>query len=121
MPGRLETEVGVGATLLTSPYLTHHMAEFWDEPDAFRPERFLGQRAAHRHRYAYFPFGGGPHQCVGRHVFQAEAQLIAASPLTRFRPSLSREGVPALRVAATLLPDEPVRMMLAPVEHQRAA
>jgi enediyne biosynthesis protein E7 len=110
-----------GATLLISPFLTHHMAEFWPDPDAFDPERFGPGAGPHRHRYAYFPFGGGPHQCLGRHVFQVEAQLIVASLLSRFRPAPSSSGVPALKVAATLLPDERVRMVLDPIESRRAA
>lgn len=115
-----DVRIEAGATLLISPFLTHHMPDFWPEPEVFDPERFR-PGARHRHRYAYFPFGGGPHQCLGRHVFQVEAQLIVASLLSRFRPAPSAAGVPALKVAATLLPDERVRMVLKPVQRQRAA
>jgi cytochrome P450 len=110
-----------GATVLISPFLTHHMPEFWPDPEAFDPERFRADAGPHRHRYAYFPFGGGPHQCLGRHVFQVEAQLIVASLLSRFRPAPSAAGVPPLKVAATLLPDERVRMVLQSIERRRAA
>lgn len=108
--------VAAGSTLLISPYLTHHLAEFWPRPDVFDPDR-----PPPTHRYAYFPFGGGPHQCLGRYVFLQEAQIIVASILSRFRPVGSRSEVPSLRVAATLLPAERVHLTLAPVERRLAA
>ncbi|WP_173155863.1 cytochrome P450 [Phytohabitans suffuscus] len=114
-----DTRIEAGATLLISPFLTHRMAEFWPDPQRFDPERFVAGGAPHR--YAYFPFGGGPHQCLGRHVFQVEAQLIVASVLSRIRPVPSSAGVPALKVAATLLPEERVRMAFEPVASRRAA
>ncbi|WP_246274804.1 cytochrome P450 [Phytohabitans houttuyneae] len=111
------TGIPPGATLLVSPFLTHQMAEFWPDPQRFDPERFLSGGIPHR--YAYFPFGGGPHQCLGRHVFQVEAQLIVASLLSRMRPVPSSAPVPSLKVAATLLPHERVRMAFAPASRQQ--
>lgn len=69
----------------------------WDEPARFDPDRFLPERARHYHRYAYFPFGGGPHQCIGRHIFNVEAQLILTSILSRFRPGCRRRCRPSRR------------------------
>jgi cytochrome P450 len=113
--------IGAGATVLISPFLTQRMDAYWDRPGDFDPDRFLPERAAQRHRYAYFPFGGGPHQCLGRHVFQVEAQLIVASILTRFLPGPALSEVPAPQVAATLLPERRVRMTLRPLQRQLAA
>ncbi|MBG6086298.1 cytochrome P450 [Actinomadura viridis] len=108
-----------GDTVLISPYLTHRLKSVWDEPARFDPDRFLPERARHYHRYAYFPFGGGPHQCIGRHIFNVEAQLILTSILSRFRPRLS-EAVPAEpQIGATLRPRKPIEMTLIP--HRRSA
>jgi cytochrome P450 len=104
-----------GNSVLISPFLTHRLESVWDRPLEFDPDRFLPERAAGRHRYAYFPFGGGPHQCIGRHVFNVEAQMILASILSRFRPTLSA-SVPAMpRIGATLRPREAVEMNLTPI------
>ncbi|TDD70379.1 cytochrome P450 [Actinomadura rubrisoli] len=104
-----------GDPILISPFLTHRLATVWDRPLEFDPDRFTPENAQHRHRYAYFPFGGGPHQCIGRHVFNVEAQMILTSILSRFRPSLS-EAVPAMpRIGATLRPRQPLEMRLTPV------
>jgi cytochrome P450 len=105
-----------GGTVLISPYLTQRMPGFWDSPEVFDPERFAADRAEHRHRYAYFPFGGGPHQCIGRHVFTLEAQLIVATVLSRFRTTVSGTGMPTPQAAASLRPRQRVTMTLRPVE-----
>ena len=54
-----------------------------DEPDVFDPERFEPGRVAGRHRFAYFPFGGGPRLCIGNQFALTEAQLILATILPR--------------------------------------
>ncbi|MFN8423797.1 MAG: cytochrome P450 [Anaerolineae bacterium] len=70
------------------PYLVHHDPRFWDEPEAFRPERFLDGGGL-CHPFAYLPFGGGPRKCIGETFALAEAQLILATLLphvTMMRP-----------------------------------
>ncbi|QKG22721.1 cytochrome P450 [Actinomadura verrucosospora] len=104
-----------GDPVLISPFLTHRLASVWDRPLEFDPERFTPENIRKRHRYAYFPFGGGPHQCIGRHVFNVEAQMILTSILSRFRPTLS-EAVPAMpKIGATLRPRQSLEMTLTPV------
>jgi cytochrome P450 len=82
------------ALVVLSPYVTQRHLDFWDEPGAFRPERFLGPTAEERHRYAYFPFGGGPHLCIGNHFALVEATLMIATIARRYR----LEAVPGRRV-----------------------
>jgi cytochrome P450 len=72
-----------------SPYVTHHHPDFWDRPEVFDPERFTPERAASRPRYAYFPFGGGPHQCIGNTFSMMEAHLILATVAQRYRLRLA--------------------------------
>lgn len=74
-----------GASVDISPYATHRLPEFWEEPEQFRPERFAPEQAASRPRFAYFPFLGGPRQCIGNAFALMEAQLIIACVSQRFR------------------------------------
>ncbi len=74
-----------GAYVLMFPSTTHRHPAFWERPDVFDPERFAPSRAAGRHRFAYFPFGGGPRLCIGNQFALTEAQLILATILPRYQ------------------------------------
>ncbi|MEV4760045.1 cytochrome P450 [Micromonospora sp. NPDC049559] len=108
--------VKAGATVILSPYATQRLATLWDRPETFDPERFAADRARRTHRYAYYPFGGGPHQCLGQHLFFLEARLILATLLSRFRFRLRDSRMPAPKVAASLRPLERVELTLLPVQ-----
>ncbi|MBZ4418894.1 cytochrome P450 [Myxococcus sp. RHST-1-4] len=75
-----------GTTVDLSPYVTHRHPGFWARPEEFLPERFSPEASAQRPRYAYFPFSGGPRQCIGNGFAMMEAQLILATVAQRFRP-----------------------------------
>ncbi|MEH1166657.1 cytochrome P450 [Micromonospora sp. CPCC 205539] len=110
-----------GASIILSPYATHRMSALWGETaEIFDPERFTPGRDPERHRYAYFPFGGGKHRCLGEHLFNLEAVLIVATFLSRFRFRLSDPAIPDTRVAASLRPARPVEMVLTRVARTAA-
>ncbi|MCP3140630.1 cytochrome P450 [Pyxidicoccus xibeiensis] len=75
-----------GSWVDVSPYVTHRHPDFWERPEEFVPERFSPEASAKRPRYAYFPFSGGPRQCIGNGFAMMEAQLILATVAQRFRP-----------------------------------
>ena len=73
------TQVGI------SPIHTHHMPSLWAKPNDFDPERFSPTRAEHRqHAYAYLPFGGGAHLCIGQHFADMEVKSVMHQVLRRF-------------------------------------
>jgi len=65
-------------------FVTHRHPGFWDNPDIFDPERFSTERSTGRHSYAYFPFGGGRRQCIGKNLALMEIHLSLAMLLQRF-------------------------------------
>jgi cytochrome P450 len=77
---------------MPSQWVTHRHPAYWDEPDQFRPERFLPGHAT-RPKFAYFPFGGGPRACIGNTFAQIEGALVLATLAQRFhfRPADDRE------------------------------
>jgi len=85
-----------GTIVTLSPYLTHRSAEVWPEPERFDPDRFTAERSAERLRFAYFPFAGGPRQCIGSEFALTEATLVLTTILRRYRLELAsrREVVP---------------------------
>ncbi len=54
-----------GTNVLLPLYLLHRHPQFWQDPDAFRPERFAPEHEAERSRFAYMPFAAGPRHCIG--------------------------------------------------------
>ncbi|GGS71606.1 cytochrome P450 [Nonomuraea spiralis] len=104
--------VEAGSTVILSPYLTHRLAEFWDRPTTFDPERFAPGGDARRHRYAYWPFAAGPHVCLGQHLFAMEAPLLIAGILRRYRPHVHLDQPPVPRLAASLRPPRGLTMTL---------
>ncbi|HEY2671534.1 MAG TPA: cytochrome P450 [Rugosimonospora sp.] len=113
--------VAGGAPVLISPYLTHRMPQLWDRPDEFEPERFTPERREGQHRFAYYPFSGGAHRCLGSHFFMVEAQLIVAALLARFRLARRESGPVAPRAAVNLRPSRPIDLVLSARVRQKPA
>ena len=55
---------------------THKMASLWPEPDTFDPMRFTPEASKNRHKYAYVPFGGGAHMCLGLHFAVMQIKIL---------------------------------------------
>ena len=66
-------------------HLAHHMEEYWSDPERFDPERFSDERREDKsHRYAWSPFGGGVHKCIGMYFGTVEVKMILHQLLRRF-------------------------------------
>lgn len=76
-----------GTLFLLSPYVSHRRAEYFPEPEAFRPERFLEGEPP---RFAYYPFGGGRRTCIGNGFAIVEAKIFLAEIARRFRFEVAR-------------------------------
>jgi cytochrome P450 len=100
------------ALVVTSPYVTHRMPELWPEPELFRPERFRPEEAAGRHRYAYYPFGGGPRLCIGSGFAMTEAALIIATIAQRFTLRTLSDKPVAADPGVTLRPRHGLEMRI---------
>ena len=77
--------VPAGAHIIISPYALHRHPDYWDEPDAFKPERFAPTAPADRPKHAYLPFGGGPRICIGNSFAMMEHAIVLAAAVRRWR------------------------------------
>lgn len=107
-----EYEVPAGGAVVVSPWVTHRHPEFWDDPERFDPSRFDPVKAERHHRYAYFPFGGGPRQCIGNTFALMEAQLILAAVMQRYRLRLAPGQTVEPEALVTLRPKRGLRMFV---------
>ncbi|CAI5474094.1 unnamed protein product [Closterium sp. Yama58-4] len=113
-----EWRVPQGTTVLVSPYLLHRDSQQWPRALTFDPSRWLpgGDALPPPDNPAYWPFGGGPRNCIGMGFALLEASLVLARILQSFSLSLpagSRAPVP--RAMITLRPAGEVNLLLAPL------
>jgi cytochrome P450 len=73
-----------GAMIMISPWTIQRHAQFWKEPHAFDPDRFLPEREGELTQGAYLPFGQGPRLCVGAAFATIESALILARLVRRY-------------------------------------
>lgn len=59
--------IPAGSHVGINPMVTHRLADVWPEPEKFDPDRFTPENSKGRHKYAWVPFGGGAHMCLGLH------------------------------------------------------
>lgn len=78
---RIPAGTGVGI----SPSAVHMDPDHWPEPEKFDPLRFTPELVAKRHKYAWVPFGGGAHMCLGLHFAYMQVKVLMAQILTRYR------------------------------------
>jgi cytochrome P450 len=78
--------IPAGTLLLVSPWFNHHFEEYWSDPLRFDPERFAEPRREDQsHRFAWMPFGGGVHQCIGMHFGVLEVKALLHEMLRTVR------------------------------------
>ncbi|MFE3325215.1 cytochrome P450 [Streptomyces sp. NPDC059176] len=77
-------EIPAGADVIVAPWVTHRHPHYWEEPERFDPERFAPGAEKARHRYAWFPFGGGPRACIGQHFSMLESVLALSMVLQEY-------------------------------------
>lgn len=82
-------ELRKGTQIIVSQWVTHRDPRYFDDPELFRPERWLDGSTDDIPKYAYFPFGGGPRQCIGKGFAEMEAALLLASLSRRYSFTLA--------------------------------
>ena len=78
-------KIPAGAFVTISSWVLHRHTLWWDEPEAFKPERFLPGNAQKINPFAYIPFGAGARICLGKHLGLLESTLLLAQIAQSFR------------------------------------
>jgi len=106
---------GMGVAM--AQWVVHRDPRWYDAPEEFRPGRWEGDLLKRLPKFAYFPFGGGPRQCIGNAFALMEASLILATVAQKFRLRLVANHRVEPLASITLRPRHGVRVTL---ERRRA-
>lgn len=104
--------IPAGARVSANPLYTHHMPDVWPEPATYDPLRFADEASRARHKYAFVPYGGGAHMCLGLNFAYMQARCFAYHLLTRaeiaappdYRPSWKLWPIPQPRDGLRIRP-----------------
>lgn len=96
-----------GTTVFAAPLLLHRRAEYFSDPQSFRPDRW---RDAEPPPFSYVPFGGGARRCIGEEFALHETAIVLATLLKRYRFKLQPGARVEIAPLVTLRPGGPVMM-----------
>jgi len=102
--------IPAGAVLCPNVYLTQRREDLYPDPEAFRPERFVGQPPP---SFGWFPFGGGLRRCAGASFATFEMQIVIPEVLraVTLEPA-SRRPARIRREAVTFVPHDGARCVV---------
>jgi cytochrome P450 len=117
-----DTEIGgyhvpKGTQLFAFQWVTHRDARYFDHPEAFKPERWNAAASEQLPKFAYFPFGGGPRQCIGNYFATMEIVLLLATIGQRFRFSLDPDRTVEVLPVLSLRPKNGIKVVVEPRIH----
>lgn len=99
-------------TVVVSPWVMHRDLRWFERPEAFDPDRWIGGLEQRLPRSVFLPFGGGPHQCIGAHFAMLEATLLLATIAQRFRLDLDDDATLVPEPLVTLRPRDALHVTL---------
>ncbi|AFK17781.1 cytochrome P450 [Haloferax mediterranei ATCC 33500] len=101
-----------GSAIMLPQWVVHRSERWWDDPLEFDPGQWTPERTQGRPRFAYFPFGGGPRHCIGKHLSMLEGRLILGTVAQAYELDYVRNELFSLRGSLTMHPQEPIGMRL---------
>ena len=107
--------IPAGTMVAVNPLYTHHMPEIWPTPDKFDPLRFTDEASRGRHRFAWIPYGGGAHMCLGLNFAYMQAKCFAVHLLQNVDLSLPPNYHTAWQMWPIPKPKDGLRVNIAPL------
>ncbi len=96
-------------------HYTHYHAEYWEDPYRFNPYRFEAEAEKEHTGYAWIPFGGGAHKCLGLRFADMQIKLLLAHLLGRFEISADQGYEPSWQVYPIQKPKDGLRVRVEPL------
>lgn len=90
----------------------HRNSRYWEKPNEFYPEHFLEDAVKQRDKFAFIPFSGGEHRCIGEYFALMEVQIVLIHLLRKFKISVSNEQNTDLNLLVTIKPKHKIHISL---------
>ena len=107
--------IPAGTPVGVNPTFVHNDPEIWDSPEKFDPMRFTREAEKARHKYAWVPFGGGAHMCLGLHFAYMQVKIMMAHLLTRYRVEVAEGYAPDWQAWPIPQPRDGLQIVLKPL------
>lgn len=108
--------IPANTVLFIAPQFTHRMAEWWDDPERFDPDRFAEPRNEYkRHPFNFIGFGGGAHKCIGMHFAIMQSKVFLYHFLRRYRFEMPAGYSPRLQTIPLPKPADDLPLTLQPL------
>jgi cytochrome P450 len=105
--------IPAGTMVGVFPIHVHHMPTLWTRPRSFDPERFAEARQEDKgHAFAWVPFGGGAHMCIGQHFATLQVKAIMHQLLLRYRWRVPIDYVMPYQLVPIAKPRDALPIML---------
>lgn len=99
------------ATTFINLWALHRHRNHWENPDAFDPDRFIGERGKKIGRFDFLPFGVGHRVCIGERFAMQEAAIMMAVLFRKVRLNwIEGEPYPWPLMRITTRPEKPLKM-----------
>jgi cytochrome P450 len=104
--------IPAGTDVSISAAAVHADPAVWPDPERFDPLRFTPAAMAARHKYAWVPYGGGAHMCIGQHFAVMQTKVLLNHILTRYAVEIAPGYVPAWQAWPIPKPRDGLRVIL---------
>lgn len=109
--------IPAGTTVTLGTWVNHLLPEFWTDPLRFDPDRFSEARREDKsHRFAWLPFGGGVHKCIGMHFGMLEVKTVLDAMLRNYEWRFPTDYDVRWRFTSLPFPKDDVPVTLRPYE-----
>lgn len=107
--------IPAGTPVEINVHLVHHDPEHWPDPEKFDPMRFTPEQVRQRHKYAWVPFGGGAHMCLGLHFAYMQVKILMAQLLQRYSIEIEAGYDPAWQPWPIPKPSDGLKLTFKPL------
>lgn len=106
--------IPAGTLVAVNPLFSHYMPQIWPDPDRFDPTRFTDEATRQRHKFAWVPFGGGAHMCLGLHFAYMQAKCFTRHFVQNLDVSLEPGYAPDWQMWPIPKPKDGLKVTLTP-------